>query len=468
MHLSAGALPGCEVQGRGRGARMLRKGASASSRARAGRPWLRFANGSAAWRAGGGHRWSGCWARRRRGTGCCPGTPDLADPGFRDALAAALSSSSSGKTPRCLPCAFRPVIRARPAGCLRAAGAAREIGAHASESRCRLSRIEPAVALVWARFQAQLREERGTLLLIDGERQLVVRHDREQIGHVALRPFGIEAPAASAAGDEALRVFSSHPVDAAVAAPAAALVLADGQAGFTAAEDARLRVRVVRSVLMAMGMDFAQRSTWRRTSVVVLLLGAIGCAPAPPHLCTAYRASQIEAQQRVAVKPARSGGQPGPAGGNDRVAGLQRPWQAMLNALQTAITPPPPPRVQPDPLRSGLAHCRAGGQQPGLPRFRAAAAGRCVLASGRAAVGVATARSRRGRQAGELFCSPWNGGSDERRPTARRRSHRSRRRKHSHACSWLRAWQMPSAVPGGRCAVRGRTRRGWCSQAPLP
>ena len=50
-----------------------------------------------------------------------------------------------------------------------------EIDAHASESRCRVSSIEPALALVWARFRALLRKERGTLLLIDGERQLVVR-----------------------------------------------------------------------------------------------------------------------------------------------------------------------------------------------------------------------------------------------------------------------------------------------------
>jgi hypothetical protein len=102
-----------------------------------------------------------------------------------------------------------------------------------------VSRIEPALALVWARFRALLRKERGTLLLIDGERQLVVRHDRGQIGHVSLRPFGVvtTAPAVAGAGDEALRVFSSHPAAAAVAAPAAALLLADGS-GFVAAHDA--------------------------------------------------------------------------------------------------------------------------------------------------------------------------------------------------------------------------------------
>jgi hypothetical protein len=97
---------------------------------------------------------------------------------------------------------------------------------------------------------------------------------------------------------------------------------------------------------MAMGMDFAQRSTWRRTSVVVLLLGAIGCAHAlwQRHALMQQRIaalSQIEAQQRVAVKhrplERRAARTETRAEMETLVAGLQRPWHAMLNALQTAI-----------------------------------------------------------------------------------------------------------------------------------
>lgn len=241
VHLSAGALAACEVQGRGRGARVLRK-------ARFG--YEPGARGTALVSL---REWIGDGARRRRPSlewvlGASearylmlPWTPDLADPGFRDALAAALFEQQFRQDPALFAVRFAvPVYGHAQLAAFVPKELLAEIDAHASESRCRVSRIEPAVALVWARFRALLRKERGTLLLIDGERQLVVRHDEGQIGHVALRPFGVgmtAAPAAAGAGDEALRVFSSHPVDAAVAAPAAALLLADGS-GFVAANDA--------------------------------------------------------------------------------------------------------------------------------------------------------------------------------------------------------------------------------------
>lgn len=97
---------------------------------------------------------------------------------------------------------------------------------------------------------------------------------------------------------------------------------------------------------MAMGMDFAPRSTWRRASMVFLLAGAIGSAHAlwQRHALMQQRTaalSQIEAQQRVALKHRPSDGRAlrpeARAEMETLVAGLQRPWQAMLNALQTAI-----------------------------------------------------------------------------------------------------------------------------------
>jgi hypothetical protein len=97
---------------------------------------------------------------------------------------------------------------------------------------------------------------------------------------------------------------------------------------------------------MAMGMDFAPRPTWRRTGIVVLLAGAIGSAHAlwQRHALLQQRAavlSQIEAQQRVAVKhrpsDLRVARPEARVEMKTLVAGLQRPWQAMLNALQAAI-----------------------------------------------------------------------------------------------------------------------------------
>ena len=240
VHLSAGALHACEVQGRGRGVRVLRK-------ARFG-----FEPGARGVAMGSLREWIGGVARRRRPSMewvlgasearylLLPWTPDLADLGFRDALAAALFEQQFRQDPALFALRFaEPAYGHAQLAAFVPQALLAEIDAHASESRCRVSRIEPAVAVVWSRFQALLRKERGTLLLIDGERQLVVRHDRGQIGHVALRPFGIErpaAPAAAGAGDEALRVFSSNPADAAVASSAAALMLADGS-GFVAAQD---------------------------------------------------------------------------------------------------------------------------------------------------------------------------------------------------------------------------------------
>jgi len=97
---------------------------------------------------------------------------------------------------------------------------------------------------------------------------------------------------------------------------------------------------------MAMGMDFAPRSRWRTAGIVVLLASVIGSA----HALWQRRAlvqqrtavlSQIEAQQRVQARHRPSNGQaarPEARAEMETVAaGLRRPWQPMLNALQAAI-----------------------------------------------------------------------------------------------------------------------------------
>ncbi|WP_345539288.1 hypothetical protein [Variovorax defluvii] len=170
-----------------------------------------------------------------------PWTPDLADPRFRDVLAAASFEQQFREDPGLFAARFAgPVYGHAQLAAFVPHALVAEIGAHASASGCRLARIEPAVAVVWARFQPLLRQERGTLLLIDGERQLVLRHAHGQIAQVALRPFCTGTLAASLPagdGDAAWRVFSSNPVETGCANSEAALRLADGH-GFVAVEDA--------------------------------------------------------------------------------------------------------------------------------------------------------------------------------------------------------------------------------------
>lgn len=102
---------------------------------------------------------------------------------------------------------------------------------------------------------------------------------------------------------------------------------------------------------MPMGLDFARRSPWRATTVVVLAIGLCGSIVAlwQRQQLLVQRAgvlsqieANIEANQRVAVsgRPMHlsSASSPEAIAEADRlVVGLQRPWESMLNALQSAI-----------------------------------------------------------------------------------------------------------------------------------
>ncbi len=65
-----------------------------------------------------------------------------------------------------------------------------ELAAHAKQSGCQLAGIKPAIATVWDHFRDVLETEAGTLCIVDGDRQAIVRHDRKKIEDIVIRPFG--------------------------------------------------------------------------------------------------------------------------------------------------------------------------------------------------------------------------------------------------------------------------------------
>lgn len=95
-----------------------------------------------------------------------------------------------------------------------------------------------------------------------------------------------------------------------------------------------------------LGLEFASRSSWRKTVVVLLAFGVIGsaCTLWQRHILLERRAtvvSQIQARQQstTSVQPSRqSVVRPEAMAEADRlIASLQRPWEPMLNALQSAV-----------------------------------------------------------------------------------------------------------------------------------
>ncbi|MBT2336225.1 PilN domain-containing protein [Variovorax paradoxus] len=96
----------------------------------------------------------------------------------------------------------------------------------------------------------------------------------------------------------------------------------------------------------ALGLDFAPKPRWRRATLALLVLGVIGSGLAlwqRQDLLERRAAalSQLETQQRITARtqPSRAPAvRPEATDEADRlVAGLQRPWEPMLNALQAAI-----------------------------------------------------------------------------------------------------------------------------------
>lgn len=97
---------------------------------------------------------------------------------------------------------------------------------------------------------------------------------------------------------------------------------------------------------MMAGLEFASRSPWRKATVVLLVVSAVlsGYALLMRHKLLERRAAvliQLEAQQAEGAKARPIRQAPARPEATDEasrlVAGLQRPWEPMLNALQASI-----------------------------------------------------------------------------------------------------------------------------------
>jgi hypothetical protein len=111
-----------------------------------------------------------------------------------------------------------------------------ELAVFARGTGCELAGIKPSVPLVWDQFRDVLETERGTLCIVDGDRQAIVRHDMKRIKDITVNPSSRSVPAASRR-EGVFRRFSNDP--AAVPTPASSADLRlPAQPGFVAAQDA--------------------------------------------------------------------------------------------------------------------------------------------------------------------------------------------------------------------------------------
>ena len=83
-----------------------------------------------------------------------------------------------------------------------------ELQSHARAAGCSLNSIKPSLSAVWERFRHVLEAEQGTLCLVDGDQQAIVRHDRRRIQHVEVAR-NQPGTAARSVGAGVLRRFSN-------------------------------------------------------------------------------------------------------------------------------------------------------------------------------------------------------------------------------------------------------------------
>lgn len=251
VHLAPDALMACEVQLRRDGRRVVRKECFAYT------PHLAGARRAAmqalqAWMGESTRLVSQEWVL---GTSAVrylllPWAPALAERTLRTAMAAALFEKHFKEDPGGYAVRFaKPSYGRDQVVAFVANELLDDLNDHALVSRTRLRRVTPSIAVVWERFRRVLNAQSGALCVIDGNRQIVVRHDHGHISDVALRPFDVErfehapldaageqgAESPASEGETSWQVFSSVPMGH--TPPQVRLWLAEG-GGFLATRDA--------------------------------------------------------------------------------------------------------------------------------------------------------------------------------------------------------------------------------------
>lgn len=238
VHLGARLLAACEVRGHGRRCAVARKALLSFSPGERAPALLALRE----WVGPGGAA-SIEWVLGPSDVRylLLPWSHELADESLRDRVASALfeqrfREDAAAHALRFAKARFgAPQLAAFVAHALVA-----DIAAHARETGLRLGSIAPALATVWGRFGSVLARERGVVHLVDGDRQIAVRHERGHPMDIALRPFDDQRDARvlDAPWEPGTRrCFSSWVSAGGAASPAHALVLNGGE-GFDAHADA--------------------------------------------------------------------------------------------------------------------------------------------------------------------------------------------------------------------------------------
>lgn len=138
-----------------------------------------------------------------------PWSPEWIDPHTRDAYARARYEQLYGREAEA---AFFCFADPSPDGeqlvsCISARLHA-ELERFAQVCGCELGGIKPSVAAVWERFRDVLETEQGTLCIVEGDRQALVRHDRTRIEDIVVRRRNVHE-AADAGSIGVYRRFSN-------------------------------------------------------------------------------------------------------------------------------------------------------------------------------------------------------------------------------------------------------------------
>lgn len=189
MHLAANALMACEVHAQRGKPRVVRKACFAFAGAQerpAALQSLREWIGKASRRAA--QEWVLGIADVRHLL--LPWAPDLADDALRSAFAAASFEQQFEQDPGLHAVRFaKPVYGSSQLAAFVPHSLLSELDEHADASGIRLRSIAPSLVAVWDRFHAVLAKEHGLVQVVEGDRQLVVRHVAGQMTELLLRPF---------------------------------------------------------------------------------------------------------------------------------------------------------------------------------------------------------------------------------------------------------------------------------------